>query len=305
MMRRMCRSIYRDLASESATTVLLSSGRSGSTWLGDALQSIPQTRMIFEPFHPKHGVRELADNRYQFLQPADSSPVLAGAFSDLLEGRIKRAWCDQFNPTMQFTYRRRLLKEVRINLLLPWLTGNFPNLKYFLLLRHPAAVVQSQLLGGWNLSSERLHAQQCLDDDELLRELGKYKWPTEGFVSNMIFWAMENLVAVQAAIRSKALIVFYESLCRDPASELKRIEQYLECAIPESAMAGINRASWSSSNEVGDYSLEQKIGKWRGAISTQNLNEMLEILEITGLKELYGDDLYPNEGGLAKLGKKL
>jgi len=294
MIGRFCRAFYRDEASEERTTVLLSSGRSGSTWLGNALHAIPDTRLIFEPFHPRNGVSALAAMRYRFIDADRDDPDMVQALTALMTGETRSDWCDQFNPLFRFRYDRRLLKEVRINLLMPWLTRRFPNFRYVLLLRHPAAVVQSQLRGGWNLSSRRLRAELSDEDPVVLNRLNKFNWPDQGFESNLIFWALENRIALRAASQSGSIVVFYENLCLDPGASLAAVERHLDVKIPATAIAALDRPSWSSSSAVAKMSIEEKVAGWQKNISGQQKAAMLEILEACELTELYGFEPLPS-----------
>ena len=249
--------------------------------------------MIFEPFHPKHGLERLVARRYRFVDPEANDAQLKSAFADLFSGIDRCEWCDQFNSALTFTYKRRLLKEVRINLLLPWLAANFPAFKYILLLRHPAAVVLSQLRGGWKLSARRLLTQLPQEEAAVLQRLDNMGWPDEGFESNMIFWAVENRIALRAAMEAGALVIFYEDLCVDPAAELNRVQQYLDCKIPDAALSTIDKPSWSSQSSVADLSLEQKVAGWQQRISARQQSMMLEILEICEMADTYGIDPFP------------
>jgi hypothetical protein len=48
-----------------------------------------------------------------------------------------------------FVFRRRIIKEIRSNLMLRWLAGISPCTPVVLLVRHPLAVAASWLQLGW------------------------------------------------------------------------------------------------------------------------------------------------------------
>lgn len=287
------RSTYKDLASDESTTILASSGRSGSTWVGNILQSLPGTRQIFEPFHPKHGIGELARNRYRYIEPGSTQNDLQREFRMLIEGRTRSRWIDQFNGVLTLRYTRRLLKEVRINLLLPWLAHEFPNYRYVLLLRHPAAVVQSQIRGGWALDANRLLSQEIPISQSVREALKDSRYTEPGFASNLVFWALENAVALQLAHQQNTLLLFYEDLCVSPDQELERLSVHLGTPVANTAKRALDRVSWSSRSAVASYSVEQKISGWKETISAHNVQVMREILEICGLDCIYGSEPYP------------
>jgi hypothetical protein len=287
------RSLYRDLSDSPATTFLLSSGRSGSTWLGAMLHSLPATRMIFEPFHARRGIPSLADYRYSYLPPASSNTGVEADLRAMLARSTWNAWVEQFNPLNRLVYRRRLVKEVRINLLLPWLLEVFGDCRFVLLLRHPAAVVLSQVTGGWMLSPDRLLQQPGLQDLAWPQALRDLDISDDPFEQNLVFWAIENRVALDAARQADIPILFYEELCMQPEMQISRLESYLGADIPAAALEGSSRASWSSSEDVSGYSLEQKIAAWQSRISPSQLTVMLRVLEAAGLDSVYNDDLLP------------
>jgi hypothetical protein len=284
---------FRDLSCDAETTVLLSSGRSGSTWLGDLICTLPQTRVIFEPFHPNNGMRDLTEYRYTYSDPSASFPLLQQSFQALVTGRRRSQWTEQFNKASDFVYRRRLLKLIRSNLLFPWMTSHFPNYRYIFLIRHPAAVVLSQLHGNWTLSARRLLSQPDLQDAYELSKFDSFNWPESGFLSNMIFWAIENEVAPLHAQQVGALIVHYEKLCIEPQKEMHRIEEYLGVKFPPTLRNNFYLSSWSRRRSVGSLSVNDKISKWTAQISPDDLTNVEAVLHHSRLSEFYGTGPMP------------
>jgi hypothetical protein len=285
--------LFKDAAGDSETTVLLSSGRSGSTWLGDLICTLPKMRVIFEPFHPKHGIPNLITERYTYHNPSSPLPQLHQAFESLVTGRRRTLWTEQFNQSADLVYRRRILKLVRSNLLFPWLTKNFPDFRYIFLIRHPAAVVLSQLRGNWTLSAQRLLSQPDLLQAYDLNKFDLFGWPAAGFLSNMIFWAVENEIALRHAQKSGALIVYYENLCIEPQTEMKRIENYLGVTFPLALRDNFDRSSWSSRRDIGSLSANDKISKWTAQITSEELANVEAVLRQCTLSEVYGPDPSP------------
>ncbi|SVE33915.1 uncharacterized protein METZ01_LOCUS486769, partial [marine metagenome] len=224
--------VFTDQASHQATTFLISSGRSGSTWLMDILGSLPGTRVLFEPFHPSRGIAELGRLRYTYLSPTQRNEVLQSLIENLMTGKIRVPWIEQLNRPGSIIYNRRLIKAVRATLLLPWLSTHFPDCRFILLVRHPAAVIRSQLKGNWELSSRRLRSQALISETIDLKIFDQFGWPASGFASNLLFWAIENHVAYKHAKQFGYLIVRYEDLCLNTANELSRLENYLDVRLP-------------------------------------------------------------------------
>lgn len=288
------RSWYFDRASMENTTVLLSSGRSGSTWLGAMLQSLPSTRTIFEPFQPRKGIPSLRDHRYTYFDPETECPAVSEVLENTIIGRVKTSWTDQFNSIYRIVYRRRLLKAVRMNLMYPWVSTRFPACKYIFLIRHPAAVILSQLRDRWELSPGRL-----LDQVGIRRKLGIDRgvgdlFKKDDFMNNLLFWAIENGIALNYARRAGALIVTYEELCVSPVEQLSKIERHIDVVFPPSVYHQLERTSWSSRRGVGKQSIETKIAKWQESTNASQLKGIKDVQHICGFGDLYGDDAMPD-----------
>jgi hypothetical protein len=258
------------------------------------LHSLPGTRMIFEPFNARRGIPSLSEFRYMCIAPESATAPVLTDIRELLSNSSWNPWIEQFNPVGQVTYRRRLVKEVRINLLLPLLLAQLKECRFLLLMRHPAAVVQSQVSGGWFLSPERLFEQQTLKGLSWMKELRNLNVADDPFERNLVFWAIENRVALDAAQAEEIPILLYEELCMEPAAQISRLESYLGESLPTSAMDDMAEASWSSSKDVSSYSLEQKISAWQTRISASQMAAMLQILEASGLDRVYGRDPLPD-----------
>lgn len=281
--------LFSDRASHESTTFLISSGRSGSTWLTDILSSPPGSRILFEPFHPSRGIAELGRLRYTYLSPTQKNKSLTRLIENVIRGKIRRPWIEQLNTPGTFTYNRRLIKVVRATLLLPWLSNYFPECRFILLIRHPAAVIRSQLKGNWELSSKRLRSQMSLAETINLKLFDQFGWPTSGFASNLVFWAIENHVAYKHAKKHGCLIVRYEDLCLNTAGELSRMENYLGLEFPSDVLKNIDTPSWSSSNKIAGMSMQEKANGWRQKTSNTDIQLIREVLSATELDELYPD----------------
>jgi hypothetical protein len=190
-------------------------------------------------------------------------------------------------------YKRRLVKLVRANLLFPWLVNRYPDQKHVLLLRHPAAVVLSQVRNGWNLSSARIREQADLLQMPAINALGSFGWPTSGFLSNLVFWAAENRIAIDHALESNAMIVFYEHICLSPSKVLNELGRFLGLSLPAAALERLDKVSWSSSADIGSMSVSEKISRWKVDLSEEQRIQVSRVLESCGLDEFYSLESTP------------
>ena len=190
------------------------------------------------------------------------------------------------------------MKLVRANLLFPWLATQYPEHKNVLLLRHPAAVVLSQVRNGWELSSERIRDQGALLQRPGIRALERFGWPASGFLSNLLFWAAENRVAMDHAMQSNTVVVFYEELCLSPDKVLDELGRFLGIGLPKEAAWKVNKSSWSSSAEIGSMSVADKISRWRQELSDEQRAQVEQVLDASGMNEYYSLESNPTGRGM-------
>ncbi|MCA9118222.1 MAG: hypothetical protein KDA79_24290, partial [Planctomycetaceae bacterium] len=133
---------------------LTSSPRSGSTWLAETLTTIPRSCFLAEPLHlgwvPE---ARAAGFSWRTWVSADAKwPAGEHFLRSVFEGRVvNEITLERLNLDEVRKVRRLIVKFVRVGRLLPWLCRTFPLPAPILLIRHPCAVVTSQLKAGkWN-----------------------------------------------------------------------------------------------------------------------------------------------------------
>jgi hypothetical protein len=122
-------------------------GRSGTTWIANIINYNREYRFIHEPFNPNR-VRLVRAFQYkQYLRPENREPRYLEPAKAVLSGRMRNRWTDTANK--KIFARKRLIKDIRANLLLKWIHSNFPGIPIILLFRHPCAVANSWMKLGW------------------------------------------------------------------------------------------------------------------------------------------------------------
>src|SRR5580765_3333817 len=99
----------------SHAALVLGSGRSGTTWLAEAIARQHRSRLLFEPFHPRLGVMG-ADGRL-FLDPAEHPPSFERSARRVLSGRVRGPYIDGVRVAR--LPRGRVIKDVHASNLLP------------------------------------------------------------------------------------------------------------------------------------------------------------------------------------------
>src|ERR1700694_543421 len=268
------------------------SGRGGTTWLAEILNHDNQFRDIFEPFFPARiKICQNFSNR-QYLRPDNDDPLYLKPAEAILSGRLRDDWSDAY--TRRIFCRKRLIKDIRVNLLLKWMHRHFPEMPLVLILRHPCAVVNSRLHLGWDSSLGDLLSQEALVADYLEPFMGKLSEAKDPFEKHLYLWCIENYVPLQQLSRKDALIVFYEDLHSQPGRELERLGRYLDLSFPDSVLNRVHRPSSQTRKRTSPIALgEDVLNSWKKHISDDMIKRAMGILELFQLSSIYGPSSKP------------
>jgi len=293
--------------------LIAGSGRSGTTWVQDALATANGLRPIFEPLHP--GVSPIGERfAFRALSPDESHPELLRFLEEVCfrqshalwtRYRRQRRWL--FPPRERFStftdatrvYRtwKMFLKDIpwltrlargqvpivkciRANLMLGWLVRQF-GCSAVLIVRHPGAVAESKLQGSWNVPKVLDAFRKDSNFDELTG--GRYRSllnrdPT-GLEGMAALWVIENQYAIEHAARDGVTVTFYECLTSKPEHEWQRICRALNLSnIPSPEV--IARPSQQSSQA---FSASEAVGehrpRWMQSLSPQQRDQIQKVLD--------------------------
>jgi len=291
---RLLGGLYLDLGSRDhrSSVFLAGTGRSGTTWLSDVVNHRGGYRYVFEPFHPGK-VEAFAHFRpRQYLRPDDRREEFLGPARKMLAGRLRDPWTDRFHRG--FLPRRRLIKDIRANLLLGWIKANFPGMPIILLLRHPCAVVASRLALGWKDNLFETLEQQDLIEDYLLPVEAHIRAARDDFERHLFLWCIDNYVPLKQFGSGGIHLAFYENLLVHPKEELRRLFAFLGEDFDDRAYRNLNRPSPLSRREAAG---RPSVDGWRRRITRPRLERTLEILDLFGLDRLYGEETMPDPSG--------
>jgi hypothetical protein len=216
--------LYQDRNQDiSKCLIIAGTARSGTTWAANVISSQIPARVMFEPFHARM-IPELSQfNYFQYQRPDSHNDDLYTFCLRVFSGRIRHQWIDR--QVLSLFPKYRIIKEIRINLFLKWISNNFPVIPILFVIRHPCAVVHSRMQLNWAtdddidsfLSQERLIEDFLSDKIDLIRRV---KTPEE---KHAIIWCISNLIPIKQFNSSGLNIIFYENLCIQPEVEIPRI----------------------------------------------------------------------------------
>jgi sulfotransferase family protein len=285
---------FKDLA-RGTDVFLAGSGRSGTTWVQELINHAHDHRVIFEPFLGSVVPFCRHFERRQYLRGADDSHAFLNPARKILGGKFRNEWADQYNDRP--VYHKRLVKDIRANLLLHWLRRHFPAVPIVFLMRHPCAVVSSQLKGRWGTRAVDFLQQPHLVEDFLIPFAGLIHYAQDDFDNLLLVWCIENYVPLQQFRRGEIFLLFYEELIRNPECEVERLFSFLKRPVEPCAFEQLRLPSAQSSEWSAVVTGDDRLDSWRRHLDAHHVQRAVQFLRLFGLDELYGEDTMPRVRG--------
>jgi Sulfotransferase family len=287
---RLLSGLYVDLGKgdHRSSVFLAGSGRSGTTWLSEIINHRRKYRYVFEPFNPREVGPFGHFRTKQYLRPDDQREGYLDPARLALTGALRDPWTDRFNG--RIVARRRLIKDIRANLVLGWIRANFPGMPIILLLRHPCAVVVSRLALGWRDNLSETMEQRELVEDFLLPMEAEIRAARGDFERHLFLWCIDNYVPMKQLGPQDLHLTFYEDLLVRPQAELQSLFTFLGEDFDDRLYRRMRRLSPLGRKNTCRPSLEG----WRTRVSDHQLQRTMEILRLFGLDHLYGEGTMPD-----------
>lgn len=261
--------------------ILTSSPRSGSTLLGQALATIPDSCVLFEPLHPQQ-VPEAAASGFSsrtYVNPEAEWPDGEAFLRRVFEGRVINSWTSrEMSLREAYKSKKLIIKFVRLNRLLPWISRTFEVPPPILLLRHPCAVIASQLRMGW-ADGQRPDNPPYLDKYPMFQSaLSK----TESDVDHLAaLWSLDQLPPLLQQPPLPWTIVTYEELVLRPEAALGRIFQRWDLTDVDMELATSKLKVASSTVNTGAIS---GINGWKKQLTREQVSRILRTVSAFGLE---------------------
>jgi hypothetical protein len=290
---------YVDLAPDHrATVALLGSARSGTTWVGEVIDRHHDHRVVFEPLRPNRVPIARAFANGQYLRRDDTDPRFVDPMRAILTGRVRNPWADHLNHVV--VARRRLVKEIRANLLAPWLVERFPGMPIVLLVRHPLGVAVSRREMGWVDHLDDALAQDPFVADHVTDEqLTFLRGLRHPFARSVAQAGLETLVPLRMTSPGELLVVTYEGLVSEPREQAERVLRHVGQE-PDAALdAALDRPSHLARADSAVRTGGDRAASWMKRATTDDTLAAAEVLAVLGLDAVYAvDDPYPRPGAL-------
>ena len=295
------------------TIVVAGSPRSGTTWLMEILETIPGYTNLFEPLNPTWFPKSFEVG----FQSRTYLPINADWSKG--EDYLKKAFTGHIisippPPKLEMIMHRLLadkliVKSINLNRLLPWISKKFRLRQIFFIIRHPCAVVASQLktgICGYFSSSEPYKyifptLKNILEEASEISELDHYVFNRLKSIETKeeiltAAWCLDNYVPLSSQKPHPWKIVIYEKLVKNGEKEIRYLfDTIREKNIPRSATRHLKILSNSAikgRNEVLKSKYE-KLTEWKRTLSGRQVERILKLVSNFGL-DFYTGDIEPD-----------
>ena len=297
------------------TIVIAGTPRSGTTWLMEVLTAIPGYTYLYEPINPIWfpKIRGVGFKSRTYLPPNTDWPEGKEYLEKTFTGRVFSLIPPikfKAEPIMHRLLGNKLIvKFVRINRLLPWIVKRFDLRSIIFIIRHPCAVVASQLKTGFygyfsdyppyhktsptleNLINEA--AKIDFLDKEVYNRLKNIKTQEEMLTA---IWCLDNYIPLSLPKPYPWITIAYEKLVKEEKNEVIRLFNNIgEKNIPQSVIRRLKEPSMltlgSDRNLISDA--DKQLSKWKKMLSEKQVKRILNIVNNFGL-DFYNEDIEPD-----------
>lgn len=281
-----------------ANTVLLTgTPRSGTTWLGEVFAASPEHCLIMEPLDLKMpGLRAAGFSPRTYIDPGAEWPEGRAIFEDLFRGKGVTLKLLGRNRQKVLSAKGLVIKAIRANRLLPWLARHFAIRGMIHIIRHPCAVVSSQMahpeMGVWDRvrSFDRQYIEHRLPD--VLSFANTLKTEEE---FRALTWCLDQHAPLAASDSSGWIRISYETLVAGGEAELRRLFSALGLTVPPKTVSLLRENSSQVQSFSVDHtqaSVEERLGIWKRRLDRDQVARILAVVEACGISG-FGDGVMP------------
>jgi hypothetical protein len=283
------------------TIVIASSPRGGSTWLAEIIGTLPGYPILWEPLHLNGNpeCKEYGFSWQTFVPSGAQEPIKRDYLCQVLTGvnPTQLTYHPLFQLTQYLPFRGFVVKFTNANLLLPWLLHQFP-LRTILMIRHPCAVVSSQMRHwAWDGFTENT----VVFPKNIIREyphLEDVFYRIGSREEALAFeWALQTLVPLTQPLPHPWCLVSYERLIEEGPHEIDRLFEFLGFSVPEEAYKQLEVPSVTTQTGSNIAKGNDALSGWRERLTTEQVDSILSIVRQVGV-DFYDEALTPNYVGL-------
>ncbi len=269
--------------------------RGGTTWLAELLSVEEKLALIWEPLHLEFypPIKKLNFKWRQFIDINNHDHETIDLFSQLLTGKsLTRGILQKTSIDKLKNADALIVKFCRANRLLPWLTTHFEFKKVIHLLRHPCAVVSSQLsFGAWD-DIEPFFTEEELKSDGFIENYYEIIKPINTIEEKLAaIWCLDNILPLTENKSNKWVSVTYENLLLNPEKSFERMDIEFNSDM-ENKFNQPSTTTKSSSPINKKETVMQQLSYWKTKLNEQQTNSILTILRQFNIT-IYNQEIYP------------
>jgi len=307
----------------SETISIFGTPRSGTTWVMELLEKIPKYISLFEPLHPDWFNPPLKANQNSsymlrpFLNPGEHNSEFRNYLESIFRGEVisRNPHFKWRNYLKRFYGQSLIVKFIRGNRILPWITNNFDLRSTILIVRHPCSTIVSQFksgVTGYFTETERENELRGIDIklDMILSEIRNVVPPRiyesvkkiddkESIYA--VSWALDYYIPLYYRKKYNFLVVPYEEVVTNGKKELDRIMNYLDIKdVPNKIYNQIEvpsktaeRGYYKKEEDYYKKDKEKQLSKWKEYLSPKQQENIFQILKLFDI-DFYSESIHPH-----------
>lgn len=282
--------------------------RGGSTWLAELMTTIPSYELIYEPLSPHKNrlARENGFSGYNYFSQSEPSASQKAYLSGLFRGR--RICAGHLGPyrSLGRIYRmilseKYVFKCICANMILGEIY-EVSQPKIVLFLRHPCAVVASQLDYPawrdfhWEDAEVQNAIRPLLEDHPAWAPVWSDVCTPEEALA--FIWGARTLLPLSHSSTSEWCIETYENLLVNSTDTVRSIFDYLGEPLPNGVHEQLREQSASVAEEGTPLQAKEQLRKWKRRLTPEQVGRILTVTRRMGC-DFYSEDVYPDRERLS------
>jgi hypothetical protein len=294
--------------------LIVGSPRSGTTWLMEIFENMHGYTYLFEPLQRLWfpSVVKVGFDQRPYLPPDVDKPEYEEYLRKVLTGQIVSRYFPYGNSfgmlINRFVSKKLIVKSIRLTRLLPWIDKRFQLRNITYIIRHPCAVIASQLktgFGGYQnkypftnrFPSKDIIIEEASNidiiDSSIVNKLNRIRTTEELLAAA---WCLDNYVPLYYQDSHKWNMIVYEKLVTDGENELRKL--FSEIGEEDSTKLAINQLKKPSMLTIEKdpksvLSSDIQLSKWKKSLSKDKIKKILSIVEDFGL-DFYTENIEPD-----------
>jgi hypothetical protein len=282
--------------------LILGSTRSGSTWLAEIVTAVSGTLQIFEPMNDRYvaSARKVGIERDLYRKPSEDWAEGSMFFKSVLAGKIVNPWIlSQSSLSKTVSAERLVIKIVRGTLLTGWLSEKITKLPPALVIRHPCAIISSQLSKGWPTGKKQLlDNPYMLTLPDIRQKCQSLSEPEELLA---LAWCLRYHSCLTLKKPYPFILVCYESLITNGSSELEGLFNAWGLTINDVIRKQMDTPSQTVTGLSSVVKGGNPLSGWEKMLNPKEVKNILNVLSLFNI-DFYNEGLEPDYEKLARFG---